>query len=181
VTNTDKRLEEKDNGCTWLWRKCCLDKVKEAFEKCGEKNSGMEASQYIWCFTKDVGDMTLERRSRNSLQMGGLLYSQFYGMIKQQFDAAKHYPWAEDDDTMAMMALDDDYMEAYRSVIGVRHIDRNVCRESFNHCGRRVMLSLRLNHGKSWGGREGGTPDEPELVDDSQLRVETSRQSNSKK
>jgi hypothetical protein len=41
-----------------------------------------------------------------------------------------------------------------RPQIGARHVDRKVCRESLNHCGRRIMLSLQLNDGKSWGARE---------------------------
>ena len=102
---------------------------------CEEKGSGIETGRYTWCFTRDVGSMTLEGRAQSVLRMGGLLYSQFYNMIKQQFDAAKHYPWAEDDDTMAMMALDDDYMEAYRSVAGARQVCQEACRESFCEVG----------------------------------------------
>ncbi|TMC15886.1 MAG: hypothetical protein E6J34_20805, partial [Chloroflexi bacterium] len=119
-----------------------------------EKGSGIEANRYTWCFTRDVSNMTLEGRLQSVLRKGGLLYSQLYNMIKGQFDAAKHYPWPEGDETMTMMALDDDYMEAYRSTVGAKHVSREACRQSFNHCGRRVILSLRLNDEKSWGARE---------------------------
>jgi hypothetical protein len=162
IINMDKEREEEEEeeeeeegkGCTWLWRRCCLDKVKTAFEIPKEKGSGVEAYRYNWCFTRDAGDMTLAGRAKSVIRRGGLMYSQFYGMIKEQFDAAKHYPWDENDDTMVMMALDEDYKEALRSVVGSEQVDMEVCRESYNHCGRRVVLGLRMNDGRSWGVRE---------------------------
>jgi len=154
IINLDKEQEQEGRGCTWLWRECCLDKVKKWFQVTGTKGSGVEAHRYHWCFTRDSGDLTLAGRARSVVRLGGLVYSQFYAMIKQQFDAAKHYPWDRDDDTLAMMALDEDYKEALRSVVGAQRVDMDACRESYNHCGRRIMLGVRLNDGRSWGVRE---------------------------
>ena len=114
---------QSEEGETWLWRKYCLEKVKKAFQFEGEKGSGIDMSQYTWCLTKEAEGLTMAGRSKSISRRGGLLYMQFYGMIKRQFDSAKHYPWAQDDDMMAMMALDDDYREALQSVIGAKRVD----------------------------------------------------------
>ena len=119
-----------------------------------EKGSGIDIHRYKWCFTKDVGDTTLTGRANSIVRKGGLFYSQFYWMGKTQGDALGRYPWDIEDDTMTMMALDDDYKEAYRSAVGAQRVDINTCRGSYNHCGRRVMLGVRLNDERSWGGRE---------------------------
>jgi len=150
----DKELEKGEDGCTWLWKTCCLEQMKKAFEMTEKKGSGIEAHQYNWCFTRDAGGITLAGRARSIVRRGGLIYSQLYGMIKEQYDAAKYYPWDNGDQTLLMMALDRDYKEALRSVVGAKEIDLDSCRASFNHCGRRIMLGVRVNDERSNGIRE---------------------------
>ena len=109
-----------------------------------EKGSGIDIHRYKWCFTKDVGDTTLTGRANSIVRKGGLFYSQFYWMGKTQSDALGCYPWDTEDDTITMMALEDDYKEAYHSAVGAQRVDINTCRGSYNHCTRRVILGVRL-------------------------------------
>ena len=98
--------------------------------------------------------MTITGRKNSMITRGGLIHSQFYTTDKLQFDATKRFPWAKDDDSMEMMAVDSTYHEAMRSVVGVKGVNMSLCRESYNHCGRRFMLGVRTNDSRSWGGRE---------------------------
>jgi len=150
----DQEMEERYGGHTWMWRSCCLDKVAERFEMKECQGSKIVATKYNWCMTRDVGNLTITGKKRSMIRKGGLMYSQFYGMNKLQFDAMKHFLWGDRDDTMAMMALDEGYREALRATMGGRAVSMKACRQSYNHCGRRYLLGLRMNEDRSWGVRE---------------------------
>ena len=66
-------------------------------------------------------------------------------MNKLQFDALKYFPWDNGDDTIAIMTLDEGYREALWATIGAKVVDIKACRQSYNHCERRYLLSSRLN------------------------------------
>jgi hypothetical protein len=131
-----------------------LDKVKEAFQMNGCEGSKIIATKYNWCLTRDIGNLTITGKKRSMIRKGGLMYSQFYGMNKLQFDAVKHFPWDDGDDTMALMALDKGYREALQATMGSKAVDMDICRQSYNHCGRRYLLGSRMNKDRSWGARE---------------------------
>ena len=143
-----------DGSYTWLWRHCCLDKMKDVFAMKDCKGSKILASNYNWCFTRDIGALTITGRAKSMIRKGGLVYSQFYLMSKLQFDSTKRFPWDERDDTMAAMAVNSTYQEAIRLIMGAKARHLPDCRESYNHCGRRFMLGVRTNDDKSWGARE---------------------------
>lgn len=96
-------------GYTWLWRNCCLNKVKESFQMNDCAGSKIMATPYNWGFTRDTGCLTIVGKKKSVIRRGGLVFSQFYMMNKLQFDATKHFPWDDDDDTMAAMAVDSVY------------------------------------------------------------------------
>ena len=99
INMDDKELKEGEDGYTWLWKTCCLERMKKAFEMSEKKGSGIESHEYNWCFTRDAGGITLAGRAKSVIRRGGLMYSQLYGMIKEQNDAAKHYPFDDEDQT----------------------------------------------------------------------------------
>lgn len=154
VVIAEKETERRYGGHTWMWRSCCLDKVVEAFEMKDDEGSKIMATKYNWCMTRDIGNLTMTGKKRSMIRKGGLIHSQFYGMSKLQYDAIKHFPWDEDDDTMAMMALDKGYREALRATMAARDVEMKRCRQSYNHCGRRYLLGSRMNEDRSWGARE---------------------------
>jgi hypothetical protein len=154
VIAADMEMEERYGGHTWMWRSCCLDKVKEAFQMNGCEGSKIIATKYNWCLTRDISNLTITGKKRSMIRKGGLMYSQFYGMNKLHFDVVKHFPWDDGDDTMALMALDKGYREAFQATMGAKAVDMDICRQSYNHCGRRYLLGLRMNKDRSWGARE---------------------------
>ena len=64
-------------------------------------------------------------------------------MNKLQFDALKHFPWDNEDDTIIIMALYEGYREALWADAKV--VDIKACCQSYNHCRRRYLLSSRMN------------------------------------
>ena len=147
-------MERRYGGHTWMWRSCCLDKVMEAFSMKEYEGSKIMATKYNWCMTRDIGNLTMTGKKRSMIRKGGLIHSQFYGMNKLQYDGMKHFPWDEDDDTMAMMALDKGYREALRATMAAKDVEMKRCRQSYNHCGRRYLLGSRMNEDRSWAARE---------------------------
>jgi len=150
----DDEFEADGIGYTWLWRNCCLNKVKESFQMNDCAGSKIMATAYNWGFTRDTGCLTIAGKKKSVIRRGGLVFSQFYMMNKLQFDTTKHFPWDDDDDTMAAMAVDSVYREALRSAVGAKAMDMKDCRTSYNHCGRRFVLGVRMNDSRSWGARE---------------------------
>jgi hypothetical protein len=119
-----------------------------------EKGSKVLITNYDWCMTRDVGNITITGKTRSMIRKGGLMHSQFYGMNKLQFDAFKRFPWDNGDDVLAMMVVDNEYREALRATIGTKTIALGRCRRSYNHSGRRFVVGSRLNRERSWGARE---------------------------
>jgi hypothetical protein len=154
VTIASKEMEEQYGGHTWLWRHCCLEKMADAFQMTEEKGSKATITNYDWCMTRDVSNITITGKKRSMIRRGGLMHTQLYGMNKLQFDAFKRFPWDDGDDTMAMMVLDEGYREALRATVGAKAVDLKTCRKSYNHSGRRFVTGSRLNQDRSWGARE---------------------------
>ena len=91
VFNQNDEMERKYCGYTWMWRKCCLKKVRKAFQLDEHEGSQIVETEYVWCFLRDVGNITFAGGKDSILRQAGLIYSQFYGMHKLQFDAKKHF------------------------------------------------------------------------------------------
>ena len=100
------------------------------------KGSKIKTAKYHWGLTRDVGGLTITGPTRSMIRRGGLVYSQFYAMIKLQYDSTKRFPWDDMDDTLAIMAVDPIYREAIRSVVRAKPMNTKACRASHNHCGR---------------------------------------------
>jgi len=150
----DPELSKGKQGLTWMWRRCCLDKVAEAFAMKGQKGSKIVVDKYHWCLTRDAGNMTIAGPKGSMIRRGGLMYSQFYMNNKRLYEAAKNFPWNDGDDTMAVMVLDPTYREALRATMGAKAVDDEMCRRSYNHSGRRYIMASRLTHNQSCSARE---------------------------
>jgi len=150
----DRESSDGNEGLTWMWRHCCLERLAEVFAMKEEKGSKIIIDKYNWCLTRDVGNMTIAGPKESMIRRGGLMYSQFYMNNKRLYEATKHFPWNDGDDTMAVMVLDPTYREALRATMGAKAVDDEMCRRSYNHSGRRYLLASRLSHDRSCSARE---------------------------
>lgn len=162
ITAIDKavekeRLKRRLGGMTFLWRRCCLEKVLKRFRLehlNGPKNSKIDEQFYNWCFTYDIGSITMAPRLKNILRLIGVIYIQLYNMNKQPFDAVKKFPFSINDETLAYLAADDSLLESYRSIAGAVHISREACLQAFFEMVERIFNAVTLRGDSSFGVRE---------------------------
>ncbi|KAH7220405.1 uncharacterized protein BKA55DRAFT_697460 [Fusarium redolens] len=112
-----------------IWRRCCLRRLwrqrqawsrqyntakpdehnhSQSFEprQCGV--STLRQAEYPFVTTRDAADMTITPTHNSREAREGLLYSQFYNLVKIPFDAAKQYPFQNPQ--LEKMALDPSYL-----------------------------------------------------------------------
>ncbi|KAH7191241.1 hypothetical protein DER44DRAFT_815737 [Fusarium oxysporum] len=112
-----------------IWRRCCLRRLwqqrkawsrqyntvkpdghnhSQSFEprRCGA--STLRQAEYPFVTTRDAADMTITPTYNSREAREGLLYSQFYNLVKIPFDAAKQYPFQNPQ--LEKMALDPSYL-----------------------------------------------------------------------
>jgi len=92
-----------------------------------------------------VANLTMVGRPRSIIKRAGIAYSQYYAMQKHELAANKHYPWPAEDDSMALMTVSSQKLEALRAKAGARKMDMRAARRSFLHSGRRFLMKTRMN------------------------------------
>jgi hypothetical protein len=70
-----------------------LDKIAEAFQMREYEGSEAIVTKYNWYTTRDIGNLSIAGKKGSTIWKGGLMYSQFYGMNKLQFDTMTHFPF----------------------------------------------------------------------------------------
>ena len=83
---------QQDSGYTYLWRDCCLHNIFHRFQLWVHK-PGFQRRSYPWALTDMSCNITFSPGRRHPFTAAGLVYSQFYGSIKEAFDAAKVFPF----------------------------------------------------------------------------------------
>ncbi|KAH6983930.1 hypothetical protein EDB80DRAFT_824387, partial [Ilyonectria destructans] len=112
-----------------LWRRCCLKRLwrqRQAWSRrynalgLVEPNppepsepdkpgvAALRQAEYPWVTMRDAVDMTITPTHGGREVPEGLLYSQFYNLIKIPFDAARQYPFQNPQ--LEKMALDPSYL-----------------------------------------------------------------------
>ncbi|EWY79586.1 hypothetical protein FOYG_17280 [Fusarium oxysporum NRRL 32931] len=115
-------------GRVLLWRRCCLDRLwrrrlqwSQLQNRLNDQEEGASRSEpgkrrsppirrtaYPFVTLRDARDMTITPRPGSWELQNGLVYSQFYNLIKVPFDAAKQYPFQNRH--TESMALDPSYL-----------------------------------------------------------------------
>lgn len=104
--------------------------------------------------TNEAGGLTIASHAKGADLRGGLLYSQYYNVIKAPFDAQKiyalHHPIYEN------LALDPTYVLQLRRAAGggASVADLHAMRKAYIRGKNRAALNLRECEGKSFGTRE---------------------------
>jgi hypothetical protein len=121
------------HGRVFLWRRCCMDRLwhrrlqwsriqnrlyHREEDACKDDSSKRKAppihrATYPFVTLRDARDMTITPRSSSWELRNGLVYSQFYNLIKVPFDAAKQYPFQNRH--TESMALDPSYLRDQRN------------------------------------------------------------------
>ncbi|KAH6988684.1 hypothetical protein EDB80DRAFT_782267 [Ilyonectria destructans] len=109
-----------------LWRRCCLKRLwrqrqtwsrrynatsfveQDPPEPVKSGIASLRQAEYPWVTMRDAVDMTITPMHKSREVLEGLLYSQFYNLIKIPFDAARQYPFQNPQ--LEKMALDPSYL-----------------------------------------------------------------------
>lgn len=132
--------EKGPQGRVLLWRRCCLDKLwrrRLQWSRVQDRRSLQEAikgrkaqiyrTTYPFVTLRDARGMTVTPRPGSWELKSGLVYSQFYDLIKVPFDAAKQYPFQNRH--TESMSLDPSYLrDQHNSTRGIHaHQSRVQC------------------------------------------------------
>ena len=101
---------------------------------------------------RDTAGETLFAAPHGQESRDGLIYSQFYGLIKTPFDSSKVYVF--DNDSVENLALDPGYIRSLQQEGGGITFSKAVCEFGYLHSKKRAYANLVDNRGKSYGIRE---------------------------
>jgi hypothetical protein len=82
----------------------------------------------------------------------GLIYSQFYVLVKTPFDSTKVYVF--DNDSVENLALDPGYVRSLQQEGGAITFSKGVCEFAYLHSKKRAHANLLDNRWRSYGTRE---------------------------
>jgi hypothetical protein len=140
----------------FLWKRCCLEAYADT--RVHRLANGMRAkgspkcTVYPWATMQDTIGQTLFAAPRQQESMDGLVYSQFYGLIKTPFDTSKTYVFSNE--SLENLAVDPGYIRSLQQEGGSITFSKAVCEFGYLHSKKRAHANLVDNQWKSYGIRE---------------------------
>jgi hypothetical protein len=137
----------------YLWRNCCLKSyLQERHRHCHRKGEGIGVATYPFATFGDAGAMTISSPVDSCAYKTGLIYSQFYGLIKISFDAAKVYIF--NNEALENIALDPGYVQTLKQAGKGVAFSQKTCEISYLHSKARANANFLDNQWRSYGTRE---------------------------
>jgi hypothetical protein len=140
----------------FLWKKCCLDAyagTRRAVNPDGSPAKGnAKRTTYPWATMRDTIGQTFFTAPQGQECQDGLIYSQFYALIKTPFDTSKVYVF--DNESLENLALDPGYIRSLQQEGGGITFSKGVCEFGYLHSKKRAHANLVDNQWKSYGIRE---------------------------
>ena len=144
--------EGENEAQTYLWRRCCLEKIQRSLARDGFGRTRGKVSLYAQGFLRDVASLTVETPVAGYLRQGGLYYLQWYNSIKEVADAQKCFPFQHE--RLCELAVDDELWKAdLRSDRGASSGTRAALMESYLHGKRRLREAYASARQTSYGAR----------------------------
>jgi hypothetical protein len=161
VTSEDSALPydvipEACKAEVFLWKQCCLQaytrtRIKRLPNGKAARGSA-RVTTYPWATMRDTVGQTLFAVPQGQENMDGLVYSQFYGLIKTPFDTSKAYVFSNE--ALENLALDPGYVRSLQQQGGGVTYSRAVCEFAYLHGKKRAHANLVDNQWRSYGIRE---------------------------
>jgi hypothetical protein len=161
VTSEDSALPydqipEGHEAEVYLWKKCCLDayaRTREVLNADGSRaKCSPKCTRYPWAMMRDTMGHTMFAAPHGEESRDGLIYSQFYALIKTPFDATKVYVF--DNESLENLALDPGYIRSLQQEGGGITFSKAVCEFGYLRSKKRAHANLIDNRWKSYGIRE---------------------------
>ncbi|EXL64958.1 hypothetical protein FOPG_18800 [Fusarium oxysporum f. sp. conglutinans race 2 54008] len=127
-----------------MWRRCCLKQLwrqRQAWSTTSKSRSvPLRLIEYPRFTLRDTIDMTIQPADKSREVGEGLIYSQFYNLVKIPFDAAKQYPFQNRQ--LEKMALDPSYVADYERSTRGSHANQASLSLAYRLTKLRVRASL---------------------------------------
>jgi len=140
----------------FLWKRCCLDtytKTRTVLNPDGSPAKGNpKCTTYPWATMRDTVGQTFFAAPHGRESQDGLIYSQFYALIKTPFDTSKVYVF--DNESLENLALDPGYIRSLQQEGRGITFSKGVCEFGYLHSKKRAYANLVDNQWKSYGIRE---------------------------
>ena len=150
------QIPENHETEVFLWKKCCLDiytKTQTVLNADGSPGKGNpKRATYPWATMRDTMGQTFFAAPQAEECQDGLIYSQFYTLIKTPFDTSKVYVF--DNEALENLALDPGYIRSLQQEGGGITFSKSVCEFGYLHSKKRAYANLVDNQWKSYGIRE---------------------------
>jgi hypothetical protein len=161
ITSEDSHLPydqipEGHEAEVFLWKKCCLDAYSETRTILNADRSKAKGNPkrttYPWATMRDTMGQTFFAAPHGTETQDGLIYSQFYNLIKTPFDTSKVYVF--NNESLENLALDPGYIRSLQQEGGGITFSKAVCEFGYLHSKKRAHANLLDNRWKSYGIRE---------------------------
>lgn len=148
-----QQMHGEEEAQVYSWKRCCLEQyMKWMYDD--QPPSTHQAGQryYEQNMLYEASSLTSLTPKKSKLREGGLIYSQFYGSVKEISDAAKCKPF--ENDGLEEMALDPQIREGARNAAGGRRREGRIVEQAYLASKHRVRDALEDSRQKSFGIRE---------------------------
>lgn len=142
-----------DEAQVYQWRRCCLEHyIRWMYD--GEPPSAKGRGQRYFAqnMLYEAASLTSVAPKHSKLREGGLVYSQFYGSVKEVSDATKCFPF--ENDGLEELALDPQIRQGARHAAGGQRRDAKILERAYCASKRRANYALVDSRKKSFGIRE---------------------------
>ena len=149
-------IHEDHEAEVFLWKKCCMDAYSQTRiipNADGSRAKGNpKRTTYPWATMRDAMGQTFFAAPQGKETRDGLIYSQFYTLVKTPFDSTKVYVF--DNESVENLALDPGYVRSLHQEGGSITFSKAVCEFAYLHSKQRAYANLIDNQQKSYGVRE---------------------------
>jgi hypothetical protein len=137
----------------YSWKRCCLEEYMQWMYDGKPPSSRAEGQRYYHQnMLYEASCLTSVTPKKSALRQGGLIYSQFYGSVKEMTDAAKCKPF--DNDALEEMALDPQLRRGLRNLSGGHRREARIVELAYRASKRRARAAILDSRKRSFGIRE---------------------------
>jgi hypothetical protein len=148
-----QRRNTSDEAQVYSWKRCCLEHyLKWMYDGNPPAATVVGQRYYTQNMLYEASSLTSLTPKQSKLRKGGLIYSQFYGSVKEISDASKCFPF--DNDGLEEMALDPQIRQGAKNAAGGVGKDIKVLERAYCASKTRAQYMLLDSRKKSFGVRE---------------------------
>lgn len=149
----EQHSQPGDEAQVYSWKRCCLETYMQwMYDRKPPSAKAQGQRYYHQNMLYEASSLTSVTPKLSRLRQGGLIYSQFYGSVKEISDAAKCKPF--ENDALEEMALDPQLRRGARNVAGGHRREVQIVEQAYRASKRRARTAILGSKRRSFGIRE---------------------------